>query len=401
MHGMSSSWCHYGHRRHFLYTLAKHLNFTPEVALPSDGQMYGNPVDFPVFGGLLGDVYSNRSDLSLVFTASDLKLPYHSRPPTAQTTCTTWCLPTGYRQSSVWRPVVGEFTVHTWAAVLLSYLAAALSYRVLCKTDCLAESMLAALQGLVSSLHTVPSDWASRPFVFSWSFSGLVLATLYMAALHGINSSETRDTFFRTLTEVADSKLPMYASSDHLRNFRKAQFDTAGEQAIMERVITFDYNKALPMFHKFFTKPDFGILNDRNACHGFAKLFTPPRKAPRFHVVRNYCLSVSMTNNLILRQNSPLLRPLSVATSRLDEAGLTKYWFDIKTFAMERSPDPVMRMRQLRPFLRVLGIGLAAAIVTFLLEVLVAGVLKCWDRGCTVRREGQATEGVVDETVEK
>ncbi|XP_034243516.1 uncharacterized protein LOC117646583 [Thrips palmi] len=435
----------------FLATLARYMNFTPDLAQPTDGNAYGNAADFPHFGGALGDVYHNRSDFCLAFSPSDIQMPYHGRPPTAQSACTTWCLPTGYRQSSVWRPVVGEFTTQSWAAVLASYVVAALSHWLLSRSRALMDSALAALQSLVSSISAMPANWAPRFFMFCWSFSGLVLATLYMAALQSINSSESVDTLFRTVEELDQSPLPVYSSADQLRNFkqvillcdetkqiwalstlcsqthlkadcqvfksswyiessssiyiyislkapclvvnqkqiewvnepvsqmnvtRKAQFDSS-EKALMARVRMFDYSNAVPMFRRFFVNPDRGILTDRNACQAWAVLFTPPRKAPRFHVIRNYCFSVSMAYNLVVRRRSPLLRPFSVATSRLDEAGLTMHWFDSKVLDVAHSQDPVMRMRQLIPFLILLGIGLCAASITFLLEILIARSLSC------------------------
>lgn len=57
--------------RHILYAAVSYLNFTPIVSLPSDGGTYGNPYSFPNFGGILGDIFQNRSDLSVVFSGAD------------------------------------------------------------------------------------------------------------------------------------------------------------------------------------------------------------------------------------------------------------------------------------------------------------------------------------------
>lgn len=60
--------------RPFLSTLARHMNFTPELAVPTDGKAYGNPEKFPNFEGLLGDVYYNLTDFSLAFSPADIQV---------------------------------------------------------------------------------------------------------------------------------------------------------------------------------------------------------------------------------------------------------------------------------------------------------------------------------------
>ncbi len=60
----------------------------------------------------------------------------------------------------------------------------------------------------------------SRVFIFVWSFSGLVLATLYMAALHRMVTTDTDDTVFHTLDELAESDIPKFATAEHVRAYK-------------------------------------------------------------------------------------------------------------------------------------------------------------------------------------
>lgn len=62
----------------------------------------------------------------------------------------------------MWIPVVGEFTNESWAAVLVSYVVAALAYRFLLPGKGLADTWLTALQGMVAGIDPVPERWAPR-----------------------------------------------------------------------------------------------------------------------------------------------------------------------------------------------------------------------------------------------
>ncbi|XP_026275133.2 uncharacterized protein LOC113204239 [Frankliniella occidentalis] len=368
---------HTGTFKPLILTLARYLNFTPTFYLPLDGKIFGRSDDFPKSGGILGDLYFNRSDLGLMFTGADLKLPYHARPATAQVSCTTWCLPTGFNTRSPWRLIIGEFTTEAWGAVLVSYLVAILSYRLLLPNRTFRETWLTALQGLISGISPIPESAASRVFIFCWSFAGLVLGTLYMAALHRITTTETDDTVFHSVTDLADSELPMFATTEHVAAYKKAQFDTASEQRLWRRAVTFNYDQVLPVFGRLFARRDLAVLMDRNQCRSYSITFTARSSAPAYHMIRNYCLAVSPAYNLILRQGSPLLRAFTKATARLDEAGITNFWFDFKEMQYTATLDPVLRMRQLVPFLKMLGIGCAAGLVMFILELVWFGCSKC------------------------
>lgn len=150
---------------------------------------------------------------------------------------------------------------------------------------------------------------------------------------------------------------------------RKALYETALERRIMERLVPFSFNDVLTVYARFFSRRDMAPLMDRNACLSYAAAFTPAGEAPRFHVLGRYCVSTSTQYNFVVRLRSPLLRRLTHLTTRLDEAGLTQHWFEARVRPWEPSPDPVMRPRQLLPFLRLLGVGLAAAFAAFFAEL--------------------------------
>ncbi|KAK3915122.1 putative glutamate receptor [Frankliniella fusca] len=369
-----------GTMKPFILTLAHHLNFTPEFYLPSDGKIFGSSATSLKTEGVLGDLYFNRSDLVLMYTGADLTLPHHARPPTAQVMCTTWCMPTGYNSRSPWRLIVGEFGTETWSAVFISYVLATLSYRFLLPGRTLRDTWLTAVQGLISAIQPIPDNVSPRVFIFCWSFFGLVVATLYMAALHRMITTDTDDTVFHTLSELASSDIPKFASAEHVRAYKKAQFDTKSERLMWARTSTFNYDQSLLMFSRFFARRNICILMDRNQCISYAALFTPPRTAPVFHLLRKYCLAVSQAYNMILRQTSPLLRAFTRATARLDEAGITQHWFDFKEKRFTPSLDPVMRMPHLTPFLKMLGIGCSLGLAMFVLEMVWYSCTKCGAR---------------------
>lgn len=43
-------------------------------------------------------------------------------------------------------------------------------------------------------------------------------------------------------------------------------------------------------------------------------------------MIRNYCVFISAAYNFVMRMRSPLLPLFTVATNKLDEAGITLHW---------------------------------------------------------------------------
>lgn len=58
-------------------TVVAYLNFTPIFHQPTDGAALGIPTKIPDFGGILGDLYHNRTDVAILFTGGDIQV----RPP--------------------------------------------------------------------------------------------------------------------------------------------------------------------------------------------------------------------------------------------------------------------------------------------------------------------------------
>lgn len=64
------------------------------------------------------------------------------------------------------------------------------------------------------------SPWFRRAFLFCWSFSSMVLATLYMGALNSINTSDPGGAKFRSQADLAYSPLPLFAGLDYVKGYR-------------------------------------------------------------------------------------------------------------------------------------------------------------------------------------
>ena len=118
---------------------------------------------------------------------------------------------------------MGEFEAPVWSGLLLAYFTATVALRFFVPGSAVWSTAFVALRGLVGPAYPEPRDNPGRAFLFCWSFFGMVMGTLYMAALHSISASDTSATVFRSVREIADSDLELYMIKDHYDVFSKAQ----------------------------------------------------------------------------------------------------------------------------------------------------------------------------------
>lgn len=132
------------------------------------------------------------------------------RPSTSMESCMTWCLPTGTNPYPFWRPLVSEFEATVWLGLLMAFLAATVVLSNLVPSEDLERAAFTALRGLLAGVEPEPTGHAARAFLFCWYFFGLVVGTLYTAALHSISTTDTTETIFHSVRELARTNLPLY-----------------------------------------------------------------------------------------------------------------------------------------------------------------------------------------------
>ncbi|XP_052125599.1 uncharacterized protein LOC113205907 isoform X3 [Frankliniella occidentalis] len=271
---------------------------------------------------------------------------------------------------SVLKAVTVEFSAGLWCATGLATLCTVLFLRC-ARTRDVSGAVLQALAPLLGQAPPPPGP--PRPMLATWLLACVVLTAAYQGLLLGKLSSAVPRRDLDSLQDLEDSGLPlkvltnvMYSHSLPLSNNLSTQAEFVAYPEIRTIIDTIATARNCALI----------TMMDRHIGSHIQKFMIPPKKLHLFQLPYPGYSVIGKAS-----RGSPLERPLSRALALVEASGLLSRWRS-EEYARERrhhARRPVLQqgprpltLWQLGSAFVVLGVGQAAGLAAFALEVLCA-----------------------------
>ncbi|KAI5733022.1 hypothetical protein M8J76_006708 [Diaphorina citri] len=369
---------------------AKHLNFTPEVHIrlghnenPQHSWYYLDAA----MDNITDELLTGKMDIAFGwFSYAD---PYLNpgvrlgRPTSID--CFGWGVPwrAGSRPST-WANYVNEFSLGTWACVILAYLlfvATLYCFESDRSREALAACVLYAYAMLMEQESKVKNNTTHlRIFLTNWLWYCLIITTAYRASLGSFMTVPAHANDFNSMTDILKSELNIVGGPDVLKIIQETAKSTDISRKFLKRYRTLQPGDFESIMNRTVVSRDIAVF----AVKRFMYYHSRPQarlikvKIP-FRLIPG-CLLRAHTTQLLVQRNSHLHNSLNKVLTRLFETGIIDHFImhlgSNRLLPAEKIKGRPLRMKLIWCTFFILVAGQVISFIVFLLEVKYPSKIK-------------------------